>query len=595
MTDVARTTLNGSSTAHPDGVPLDGEVPNGTLTNGVHHEDPFAAIKIPVLDNPAFTPQRKLRVVTIGAGYSGMIFAHRLQYTYAKELADLIDHTIFESKSEAGGTWVANVYPGVQCDVPSHIYAFPFAPSPEWSHFYSTGTEIRDYFQRTVKEWNLDRDVQYNTKVEATYWDEEQAKWRIEVRHEDTGPRTEWADVLISARGILSHWRWPSIPGLHDFSGHKVHSAGWDHNFDYSNKRIGVIGNGSSAIQILPQMAQLPGTQVTSFQRTPTWIVSRHTPAKLVGSDDPSLNPVYREEDKQKFTDPEELKNYRKTIIGNVNRGFRIFVKDSKPQQEIKEFATKQMSDKLNNDPELCKQLIPDWPVGCRRVTPGAGYLESFTRDNVKLTMSHIDRVDGKGIWTKDGVHHELDVIVCATGFDVSQRPPFPVVGRNGVELAEKWKDEPESYISVACPDMPNYFIFTGPNATVGHGSLIFSLEWAADWMIKWMRKMLAEDIASVAPRQDVVDEFVRYGDEIMKRFTWTSNCRSWYKNNRIDGRVTATFAGSALLFQKMIENPRPEDFEIRYRSRNRFRFMGNGFTDYELDDDADLSWYVYH
>lgn len=438
---------NGDPATHPDGIPMDGELPNGALTNGASHHDPYAAIKIPVLDKPAFTPQRKLRVVTIGAGYSGMIFNHKLLYTYAKEFSDLIEHTIFESKPQSGGTWVANTYPGVQCDVPSHIYAFPFAPSPDWSHFYSTGPEIREYIQRTVKEWKLDQNVQFSTKVEGAYWEEDKAQWRLEVHNEQTGQRTEWADVLVSARGVLSHWRWPSIQGLHDFKGHKVHSAGWDHEFDYSNKRIGIIGNGSSAIQILPQMAQLPGTQVTSFQRTPTWIVSRHTPAKLVGSDDPSLNPVYRAEDKQKFRDPAELKKYRQTIIGNVNRGFKIFVKDSPQQDDIRAFATKQMSDKLNNDPALCKQLIPDWPVGCRRVTPGAGYLESFTRDNVKLTMSHIEKVDETGILTKDGVHHELDVLICATGFDVTQRPPFPVVGRNGVELGEKWKDEPESYM----------------------------------------------------------------------------------------------------------------------------------------------------
>jgi cation diffusion facilitator CzcD-associated flavoprotein CzcO len=431
------------------------EAPNETTPNGLHTngvvtsdvDDPFASIKIPMLDNPAFTPQRKLRVVTIGAGYSGLIFAHRLQYRYAEEFANTIDHTIFESKGEAGGTWVANVYPGVRCDVPSHIYAFPFAPSPDWSNFYSTGKEIKEYIQRTVREWNLDRDIQFNTSVKGAYWEEDRAQWRLEVQHPETGHRTEYADILISARGVLSHWRWPEIRGLHDFAGHKVHSAEWNHGFDYSNKRIGVIGNGSSAIQILPQMAALPGTQVTSFQRSPTWIVSRHTPAKLVGSDDPSPNPEYRAQDKQKFRDPEELKRYRKLIISNVNRGFRIFVKDSQSQEEIREFATQQMSEKLNHDPELCRQLIPDWPVGCRRVTPGAGYLESFTRENVALTMSHIDRIDQKGIWTQDGKYHELDVIVCATGFDVSQRPPFPVVGRNGVDLREKWKDEPESYM----------------------------------------------------------------------------------------------------------------------------------------------------
>ena len=184
-------------------------------------------------------------------------------------------------------------------------------------------------------------------------------------------------------------------------------------------------------------------------------------------------------------------------------------------------------------------------------------------------------------------------LVICATGFDVSHCPQYPVIGRNKVSLADKWADEPESYISLACPDMPNYFIFTGPNAVVGHGSLMECLGWDAEYMIKWMRKIAEEDIKSVAPKQEVVDEFVRYGDQIHKTLTWTGGCRSWYKNNRVDGRVTATFAGSAVLFRRLISEIRGEDFDVRYRSGNRFRFMGNGFTPYELEKGNDLAWYV--
>ena len=251
------------------------------------------------------------------------------------------------------------------------------------------------------------------------------------------------------------------------------------------------------------------------------------------------------------------------------------------------------MAAKLNHDPVLCEKLIPKWEVGCRRVTPGDGYVESFVRPNVHLTNSAITHVSETGIHTDDGTFHELDVIVCATGFDISQVPAFDIIGRNSVSLAEKWKDEPESYLSLACPDMPNFFTFTGPNATVGHGSLLESLGWSAEWMIRWIRKMTAEDIASVSPKQEVVDEFVRYGDQIHKTLTWTGGCRSWYKANRVNGRVTATFAGSAILYYQLVENLRPEDFEIRYRSANRWWFLGNGFTEYELTEGNDLSFYV--
>lgn len=174
----------------------------------------------------------------------------------------------------------------------------------------------------------------------------------------------------------MSQWKWPSIPGLHDFKGQKVHSAGWDHIFDYSHRRIALIGNGSSGIQILPEMAKLPGVEVTSFQRGSTWVVSRMTPAKLLGKDDPSFNPAYSEEDKKRFREhPEELKKYRKLIQGNINKLFRMFVKGSPQHTEATEFARKQMAAKLNHDPELCRKLIPEWELGCRRYGCAKCYL----------------------------------------------------------------------------------------------------------------------------------------------------------------------------------------------------------------------------
>lgn len=221
--------------------------------------------------------------------------------------------------------------------------------------------------QKTVKKWNLDKHVQYNTKVTNTVWQEDASQWRITVDHQGQS-RDDLVDILISARGFLSTWHWPQIPGLDDFKGHKVHSAGWDHSVDYSGKRIGVIGNGSSGIQILPAMAKLPGTQVTSFQRGPTWVFSRMTPADLVGSDDPSFNPVYREEDKQSFRDPETLKKYRKAVQSGINKAFRMFVKDSESNKSNTSFAIEQMSKKLNYDKDLCEKLIPKWELGCRRV-----------------------------------------------------------------------------------------------------------------------------------------------------------------------------------------------------------------------------------
>jgi cation diffusion facilitator CzcD-associated flavoprotein CzcO len=399
-------------------------------------------ITIPLNTKPAWTPTKKLRMVIIGAGYSGMIMAHKLQHTHAAEMSTLLDFVVYEARSTVGGTWDANTYPGVRCDVPSAIYAFPFEPNPNWSTFFTTGQEIQEYFVKTVKKWKLDENVMFKHRVTEARWMEEQAQWRLKVQH--GGHEFEdHADILISARGFLSTWRWPSIPGMHDFKGHKVHSAAWDHEYSYSHKRIAVIGNGSSGIQILPEMAKLDGTEVVSFQRGPTWVVSRHSPAKLMGSNDPSPNPVYSEEDKQRLCNPEELKAYRKRVQGGVNAAFKLFVKGSEYNKDTTEFAKEQMASKLNYDPELCEKLIPKYELGCRRITPGTGYLESFTRPNVRLTNSDIARITEEGMLTADGKFYPLDVIVCATGFDISQVPSFRIIGRNEVSLAEKWKDEP--------------------------------------------------------------------------------------------------------------------------------------------------------
>lgn len=451
-------------------------------------------ITIPLIDRPAYTP-RKLRVVTIGAGYSGLNFAHKIQHEQP-DLENIIDHVIFEANNDVGGTWKVNTYPGVQNDVPAHLYVFPFEPNPNWSKFYADGDEILEYVERVCDKWNLRRDIKFGHKIVAMNWVDDNGQWKITVSANGQ-EHIEMADFVVSATGFLSRWKWPSIHGLHDYKGHKVHSANWDHSFDYSHKRIAVIGNGSSGIQILPQMAKLEGTDVVSFQRNPTWITQSLGQALGVSSGEPeppdedeevgvdmaevdaddeevgsNFNPRYTRRDKRRFADPEKHKQYRKLLQHGMNRGFRLFKKGSEQNVKAREATVERMRKALNYDEELCRELIPEWTLGCRRLTPGEGYLESFLLPNVNFTMSHITSIDETGINTEDGKHYDLDVIVCATGFDVSNIPHYPITGRNGITLAEKWEVEPEGYLSLACPDFPNYLTHFGPNAVVGHGTL---------------------------------------------------------------------------------------------------------------------------
>jgi cation diffusion facilitator CzcD-associated flavoprotein CzcO len=536
---------------------------------------------------------RKIKVITIGAGFSGLLMAHKLQHRFP-EMRDIVEHTIFEALHDVGGTWLMNNYPGVQCDVPAHIYAFPFDPNPNWSRFYASGAEILAYIKATVKKWNLDRDIQLNTRVVGAEWNEETGQWRVTVEHQGQR-RDEYCHILISSQGVLVHENWPTIPGLRDgtFKGHITHSARWDHSYDYSHKRIAVIGNGSSGIQIVPQMAKLPGTDVQNFIRGPAWVYYRAPASKHLGREFDDPNPEYTEEEKKRFRDPEQHLAHRKGIISRSNKSFYIFIKGENNKEGMR-LAAAQMAEKLNHDPVLCEKLIPKWELGCRRITPGPGYLESFLRPNCHLTDSPITHVSENAVHTADGRAYECDVIVCATGFDVSHRPRYPVVGRNkATDLATDWAEDPKSYMSVAVPEYPNYFIMMGPNCLGGHGSLVESLNWTGDYFVKWIRKMATEDIKYVHPKKHVTEAFLRTGDEVHKTLVWTGSCSSWYKRGKVDGRVTALFGGSAHLFQRILSELRPEDFEIEYNTANPFRFMGNGFTAFEMDEKSDLSWYV--
>ncbi|KAK5046777.1 hypothetical protein LTR84_007130 [Exophiala bonariae] len=546
----------------------DGFMPvNSNTPTGSDPQTTSRNIHIALNNVSAWTPERRLDVVTVGAGFSGLIFAHKLQHQYP-DMQDM-------------------------CDVPAHIYAFPFDPKTDWSHYYATGPQIYEYMKTTTRKWELDRDIKFNHKVIEAVWQEQLGKWKITIENENQ-TIVEFADILISGQGVLDKWKWPQINNFEQFQGHKCHSANWDHEYDYSNRTVAVIGNGSSGVQIIPQLAKLPNTKVISFQRSPNFVYTPFTPAALLGRSDPSSNPAYSDDDQKRFAEqPNAHREYRKKIIHFINSGFTRYVKGSPLNLEASKAAKAQMEETLRHDPELCTKLIPEWSLGCRRITPGEGYLESFLRPNVQLVMSPVAEMTNTSCIAADGRTFEVDVVVCATGFDVSNKPQWRMIGRNEVDLGKMWEVDPESYLSICARDMPNYFMFLGPNAVVAHGSIIEAINWTGDYIIKWIRKIASENIKSIVPRASGVDELIAYGDQIHKTMVWTDTCKSWFKRNTINGRVTAAFAGSALVFKKLLSEIRGEDFEIEYWRDNRWAFLGNGFTNFELDHGNDLAWYI--
>ncbi|KAK5052669.1 hypothetical protein LTR84_002534 [Exophiala bonariae] len=531
-------------------------------------------------------PHRRLRVVTIGAGFSGLTMANKIQRTH--QLDDIIEHVIYEKNPDIGGTWYENKYPGVMCDVPAHIYTFIDIPNPEWSHYYATGPEIHQYLKRVTKDHKLDRDVQLNSEVKSAVWDEDSGTWKLQVL-KGAELIDDWCDVLLNGSGVLNHWSWPQITGLHDFKGHLCHSANWRDDFDFSNKRVAVVGNGSSGIQIVPEMQKV-AKQMVNFIRSRAWISA---PFAEDFSKAPGGNPAYTPQEQARFrSHPEELANLRHKLIHVQNTFYSALIEGAPTNIEAMKGVKSLMHERLGGNQGLIEKLVPDWSLGCRRLTPGTGYLESLKEDNAELVDEEISEITETGIRTKDGKHREFDAIVMATGFDVSFKPRWRQMGRKGRSLADEWKDEPASYFSLAANGQPNYFIFMGPAGPVGHGSLTSAIDWTADYVLKWLVKMVREDIKSFEVKAQVQDDWNVWGEELMKRTVWTSGCRSWYKNGKVNGKVTALYPGSILHYKDMVENIRGEDFNIDYRSKNRWRFLGNGFTQLEVEN-GDLGYYV--
>ncbi|KAJ9361394.1 hypothetical protein C8Q69DRAFT_401042 [Paecilomyces variotii] len=540
---------------------------------------------VPVLDQPVHTP-RKIRVVCVGAGVSGLILAHK--YKYELKMDEYVDFTIYEKNQDVGGTWFENRYPGVACDVPAHIYVFPFEPNPDYSSFYAAGPEIWEYIKRTTTKYHLDEHVQFNSKVISTVWDEGAGSWKIKVQRQDGTIIEDSADVLVNASGILNKWRWPDIKGLHSFRGKLLHSASWDSSLDWTGKRVAIIGNGSSAIQILPKM-QSDASSIVTYIRSPTWITANYA-SQFAGED--GKNFFYTEEQKKKLREnPEELYELRHKIETALNQFFWAMIQDSPQQAACLDAFQRQMKERIGDDQELQEKLIPKWAVGCRRVTPGDGYLEALREPNVTIDSSGIQEITPTGI-ISNSRQDDFDIIVCATGFDVSFSPFWEVIGKNGISLAEQWKEDPEAYFGICAPNMPNYFIFHGPNCPIGHGSLMSVMDFTAAWILRWCQKIATEGIKSIQVRADATEEYNIYTQEFMKRTVWTGGCRSWYKNNQIDGKVTAMYAGSILHYKEILESFRTEDFIFEYRSRNRFQFMGNGLTVRETTG-GDMAYYL--
>ncbi|KAK4936739.1 hypothetical protein LTR10_022463 [Elasticomyces elasticus] len=548
-----------------------------------------------------------LRVIHVGAGATGLLVAYKMQ----KEFKDY-SLVCYEKNPEVAGTWFENRYPGCACDVPAHAYTYSFEPNPNWSTFYAYAPEIKRYFQDFAEKYGLMRYVQLNSKVVSAVWDEAQGMYKVEV--DVAGTRvSDWCHVLINGTGFLNSWKWPSIPGLHSFGGQLMHSASWDSSCDWSGKRVAVIGTGSSAIQIVPQL-QKTAKHLTTFMRSVTWISpviadNALTEHQTEAHEDQSqAQHYYTEEEKRRFADdPEFHLKYRKRLESAMNSMYELFLKGSEASKKADALLRKEMIRRIGpGHEELKEKLIPKWPPGCRRLTPGDGYLEALVKPNVTRVHKEIARIVPEGVMDESGTLHEVNILVCATGFNLAFAPslyvgpdlmayPFrsEVKGVNGVTMADEFNPEPQVYLATTVPKFPNYFVINGVRGNWAAGTSIPTHEACVEYTLKIAKRIQAEQIRAVEVKQEPVNELYEHLDAFHKRTVFDADCKSWYKNNIVGGRLWV-WGASGLHFMKTLQTVRYEDYDIRFRNANRWAYLGYGRTEAEVKGDvANLTPYL--
>ncbi|MGB8406772.1 MAG: NAD(P)/FAD-dependent oxidoreductase [Mycobacterium sp.] len=477
-------------------------------------------------------------VAIIGAGMSGMCMAITLRK------AGIDDVTLYEKASEVGGTWRDNTYPGLSCDIPSRFYQYTFATNPGWSHFFSPGAEIQNYFTRVAEDYGLRDQIRFGTEiVEASFGDD---KWRIRTATGDE----QVVDFLISAAGILREPRYPNIKGISDFGGAMMHSARWDHRVATTGKRVAVIGTGSTGVQIVcglaPEVAQLK-----LFQRSAQWVA-------------PVPNPPY-------WTATDQVRR-RLPLLGRLAyHGYRdIFeflahalVRPGWQRTLISQICRANLRTVRN--PELRRRLTPDYAPMCRRLVISSGFYRAMQRANVALVTDGIDHIEPRGIVTADGVLHEVDVIALATGFDAHAfMRPMQLIGRDGVTIDEAWAGGPRAHLTVAMPGFPNLFMLMGPHSPVGNYSLTAVAETQADHIVGWIDRWRDGQFDSVAPTQAATDAFNAEMREAMPGTVWTTGCTSWYLGT--DGLPELWPWTPAHYRARLGERPTLDNYDLRFR-----------------------------
>lgn len=442
------------------------------------------------------------------------------------------DFVVLERADEVGGTWQANTYPGCQCDVPSNLYSFSFAPNPDWSHTFAMQPEIWDYLRRVADDFGIRPYIRLNTEIEGCTWDEAAMRWQIETSR---GSLT--ARILIGAAGGLCEPSIPDLPGLETFEGAAFHTARWDHGEDLTGKRVAVVGTGASGIQVVPNIQQVAG-RLTVFQRTPPWVMPH--PGRAVRAGEKRLFRI--------------MPAVQKAVRGVVYWCRELYVvpfKRRRFRRLPERMALRHLAEQVP-DAELRRKLTPDYEVGCKRILLSNEYFPALQQPNVELVTEAVAEVRPGSLITADGREHPIDTIVWGTGFRVTDMPFGDVVhGREGRSLGELWRERGvEALRGTAVAGFPNLFLLIGPNTGLGHNSIVFMIESQLAYVMDALQTMEQRGAAVVDARPESQAAFNDTVQARMAGTVWTEGgCASWYLDRH--GRNRTLWPGSSWTFRQ--------------------------------------------
>ncbi|MFP3581251.1 NAD(P)/FAD-dependent oxidoreductase [Arthrobacter sp. SIMBA_036] len=474
--------------------------------------------------------------IIIGAGFGGL--GQGAQFVQE----GIEDFLILERGNDVGGVWRENTYPGAACDTQALVYCYSYFLNLKVTRMFAGQAELQGYLRSMVEEFGLGKHIHFGQNITATEWDQDRRLWTV---HTADGSQFLTRSV-VAAWGQLNEPNIPNFPGTETFEGVAFHSSKWRHDLDLTGKRVASIGSAATAVQYVPEVAKV-ASNLTVFQRSANYILPRD-------------QYIFTEEESARFQEePDTYRQLRQEIHEFREAGFERTRKHTSASEEGVGLARQHLEAQVS-DPELRAKLTPDYDFGCKRILRSDDFYPALTRENVDLVTEAITEFTPRGLRTADGVEHEFDVIIYATGFKSHAfMGSMRVTGREGIGLDERWGNAPEAYLGITVDNFPNLFLVYGPNTNLNHNSVVSMLEAQHRYIAQAVQYIAADEARFLEVDRAVVEKFNAHVQEELQKSAFSSECSSWYKNE--DGRVINNWSGTVEEYRAHTHDLQLEDY----------------------------------